>query len=55
MDRPLMQHGVGQLAELFAKSEADHKLLKQLEHELRYRQVPREGLHNCGSIVIAEA
>jgi hypothetical protein len=41
MDRPLMQHGVGQLAELFAKSKADHKLLKQLEHELRYRQVPR--------------
>lgn len=41
MARPLMQHGVGQLEELFAKSKADAKVLKQLEHELQYRQVPR--------------
>lgn len=41
MTRPLMQHGVGQLEELFAKSKADAKFLKQLEHELQYRQVPR--------------
>jgi hypothetical protein len=36
-----MQMGVGQLEELFAKSKADQKVLKQLEHELQYRQVPR--------------
>lgn len=41
MARPLMQHGVGQLEELFAKSKTDQKVLKQLEHELQYRQVPR--------------
>lgn len=41
MARPLMQHGVGQLEELFEKSKADAKVLKQLEHELQYRQVPR--------------
>jgi len=41
MARPLMQHGVGQLEELFAKSMSDSKVLKQLEHELQYRQVPR--------------
>lgn len=41
MARPLMQHGVGQLEELFAKSKADAKVLRQLEHELQYRQVPR--------------
>ncbi len=41
MPRPLMQLGVGQLEELFAKSKADSKVLKQLEHELQYRQVPR--------------
>lgn len=41
MPRPLMQHGVGQLEEMFAKGKADAKLLKQLEHELQYRQVPR--------------
>ena len=41
MTRPLMQHGVGQLQELFAKSKADAKVLKQLENELQYRQVPR--------------
>jgi hypothetical protein len=41
MNRPLMQHGVGQLEQLFAASKTDQKVLKQLENELRYRQVPR--------------
>lgn len=41
MTRPLMQYGVGQLQELFAKGKADATLLKQLENELQYRQVPR--------------
>lgn len=39
--RPLMQHRVGQLEELFAKSMSDQTVLKQLEYELQYRQVPR--------------
>ena len=41
MARPLMQHGVGQLEQLFERSKSDPKVLKQLEHELQYRQVPR--------------
>lgn len=41
MARPFMQHGVGQLESLFANSKADLNVLKQLEHELHYRQVPR--------------
>lgn len=41
MPRPLMQHGVGQLEALFASSKANVKILKQLEHELQFRQVPR--------------
>jgi DnaJ-domain-containing protein 1 len=41
MSRPLMQLGVGQLEEMFAKAKADPKVLKQLEQELQYRQVPR--------------
>lgn len=41
MPRPLMQHGVGALEALFAKSKTDPKVLKQLEHELQHRQVPR--------------
>jgi len=41
MNRPLMQHGVGQLEQLFAASKTDPKVLKQLENELRFRQVPR--------------
>ncbi len=41
MPRPLMQHGVGQLEALFASSKANFKVLKQLEHELQFRQVPR--------------
>jgi hypothetical protein len=41
MPRPLMQRGVGDLEALFAKSKTDVSVLKQLEHELQYRQVPR--------------
>lgn len=41
MSRPLMQHGVAQLEEMFAKGGADLKVLEQLENELQYRQVPR--------------
>lgn len=41
MPRPLMQHGVGQLEALFASSKVNLKVLKQLEHELQFRQVPR--------------
>lgn len=41
MPRPLMQHGVGQLKEMFASGKADPRVLKQLETELQYRQVPR--------------
>ena len=41
MPRPLMQHGVGQLEEMFDSGKADPKVLKQLENELQYRQVPR--------------
>jgi DnaJ-domain-containing protein 1 len=41
MSRPLMQQGIGQLEAMFAKGKADAKLLKQLEHELQYRHVPR--------------
>ena len=41
MPRPLMQHGVGQLEEMFAKGKSDPKVLKNLGLELQYRQVPR--------------
>lgn len=47
MSRPLIQLGVGSLEALFAKSkvdvdvDVDVEVLKQLEHELQYRQVPR--------------
>jgi len=41
MARPLMQHGIGHLETMFATQIGDTKLLKQLEHELSYRQVPR--------------
>ena len=41
MPRPLMLHGVGQLEEMFANSNTDAGVLKQLELELQYRQVPR--------------
>jgi hypothetical protein len=39
--RPLMQLGVGELEALFARSRTDAHVLKQLERELQYRQVPR--------------
>lgn len=39
--RPLMQYGIRQLEEIFAKGKADREVLRQLEHELQYRQVPR--------------
>jgi len=41
MARPLMQHGIGQLEVMFATMTGDTKVLKQLQHELSYRQVPR--------------
>lgn len=41
MARPHMQLGVGHLEDLFTKSKSDLKVLKQLEHELQFRQVPR--------------
>ena len=41
MSRPLIQHKIGQLEALFASSTADVNVLKQLEHELQYRQVPK--------------
>lgn len=41
MSRPLMQHGVVQLEELFSRSKTDRATLKQLEEELRHRQTPR--------------
>lgn len=41
MPRPLIQHGVGQLEEMFVKGNADLKVLKRLENELQHRQVPR--------------
>ena len=41
MPRPLMQRGVGELEALFAKFKSEVKVLKQLEHELQYRQVSR--------------
>jgi DnaJ-domain-containing protein 1 len=36
-----MQQGIAQLEQLFSSSKGDDKVLKQLEQELRYRQVPR--------------
>lgn len=41
MSRPLMQNGIGQLEALFASFRLDPKILKELEHELHFRQVPR--------------
>lgn len=41
MTRPLMQLGVRQLEELFARSKTDQKVLKQLDFELQNRKVPR--------------
>ena len=36
-----MQSGIAQLEALFAASKTDERVLKQLERELQYRQVPR--------------
>jgi len=36
-----MQYGIRQLEEIFAKAKIDRDVLRQLEHELQYRQVPR--------------
>jgi DnaJ-domain-containing protein 1 len=41
MARPLMQNGIAQLEAMFASSGLDAKVLKQLEGELKHRQVPR--------------
>lgn len=41
MARPLMQQGIAQLEAMFASSGTDPKTLKQLEGELKHRQVPR--------------
>lgn len=41
MDRSLMQLGIADVEALFAKSKADSKVLKQLEHELQHRKVSR--------------
>lgn len=41
MARPFMRHNIAQMEEIFAASEADAKMLKALERELRYRKVPR--------------
>jgi hypothetical protein len=41
MPRPLIRLGVDDLEALFAKSKTDANVLKQLEDELQYRQVPR--------------
>jgi len=41
MARPLIQHGIAQLEKLFFESKTNQKVLKQLEHELQFRQVPR--------------
>lgn len=41
MARPFIQHRIDALEDLFAKSKNDLKVLRQLEHELKHRQVPR--------------
>lgn len=41
MSRPLVHLGVGDLEALFTRSRTDANVLRQLEQELRYRQVPR--------------
>ena len=41
MPRPLMQHGVGRLEEMFGSSRGNLQVLRKLENELQYRQVPR--------------
>ena len=41
MTRPLMQHGVGQLEEMFQQGKSDRSVLLRLQEELHHRQVPR--------------
>lgn len=41
MNRPLMQRRIEQLEELLRANGNDEKVLKQLEYELQFRQVPR--------------
>lgn len=41
MARPLMQHKIAQLEEMFARSKSETRVLKQLEDELQCRHVPR--------------
>jgi hypothetical protein len=41
MPRPLIQHGVGQLEELFTRERENGRVLLQLQEELTHRQVPR--------------
>lgn len=41
MARPLQQLGIVGLEDLFAKSEVELQVLRDLEYELRHRQVPR--------------
>ena len=41
MTRPLMQQGIAQLESLYSTAITDVKSLKQLQHELQFRQVPR--------------
>jgi hypothetical protein len=41
MTRPLMQSHIGDLEEMFSAYEGKLDVLRQLEHELRFRQMPR--------------
>lgn len=41
MARPLMQKGIAELEAMFGAAQHDARVLKQLEAELRHRQVPR--------------
>ena len=41
MSRPLMQHGVGQLEDMFGNCRGSPQILRELENELQYRQTPR--------------
>jgi len=41
MSRPLIQLGIAQLEEMFAKSKLDSKALHQIENELKYRHKSR--------------
>ena len=41
MARPLMQKGIAELEAMFGATPSDARVLKQLEAELRHRQVPR--------------